>query len=406
MPVKQLNRPRCILDDVLDRSDLSPTTRIQYEWVIGQWLKFAGTDPKGWTRLRAQLFYDQLVTSGIKTKTANGYLRSLRLVSHWFALQYGGEDFAVVQQRIAPNSPRRRALSEDEVRALLLTCDGPMPLTERPYDRRDRALLVVGVETGMRRMSIAGMRIENIDERGDYPIALVPIKGRGGRATFEVPLSDTAMLALRDWIGWLRARGVSQGPVFRRIDNRGRPKPDDVGLSLAAINVLFEARAKRAGIEHVHPHLLRNTFITWRQMAGLNAPQIASITGHRTFKNELGDRSWGGMSPYLDLKALGAVARQATPPWFAEMVSGLVGGSYDGPPRQLSSPTIAITRRVAPPTPAPAPARARRLPTTMTFGEMQARALAIECPRCNAAPRKPCRGAPIHRARILAASGG
>ena len=324
--VKILNRPRCVLDEILDRSNFSPTTREKYEFVIGKWLEFAGTDPRRWTHLRAQAFYDQMLERGVKVRSANVYIASLRYVSKWFALHHGGQDFAIVQTREGDKQSDRRALSQEEVEALLATCTGDLPIAKRPIDRRDRTLLIVGLETGMRRMSLAGMQLENIvEKRGPYPFATVPIKGPGGRATFDVPLSDTAMLALKDWTGWLRSGGVDRGPVFtsltKRIGSKGHIEYSiKGGISLVRIYKLIEQRAEKAKIEHVHPHLLRNTFITWRMDAGLSGPQIASITGH-----QLIDPEWRNLAPYLDMKVIGEAARQSTPPWFANHVRGLLG---------------------------------------------------------------------------------
>lgn len=323
-----MNRPRCVLDDILDRGDFSPVTRTQYERVIGMWVTFAGATPAGWTRLTAQRFYDSLLAEGTKAKTANLYIASLRYVSKWYATQYGGEDFAVVQTRsseaLGELSAPRRALKPDEVRDLLETCeDSLIPIAKRPVDRRDRALLITGLETGMRRISLAGMRLENIHKR-PYPFATVPIKGRGGRATFDVPLSDTALLAISDWAGWLAGRGVKQGPVFPTLhaglDKKGGRyfEPGLTSLSLMRIYDLVTARGKAAGLKHVHPHLMRHTFVTWRKAEGLDVLAIASITGHKL------NTEAKGLSPYFDLKALGETARQSTPPWFAEYVRGLI----------------------------------------------------------------------------------
>jgi integrase len=324
-----MNRQRSILDDILDRSNFSPTTRKQYERVIGDWLEFAGAHPKGWTRLQAQGFYAELLSRGVKLRTASTYMASLRYVSKWFSVQHGGEDFAIIQMQEAPvEKADRRALAQDEVEAMLATCEGKLPIGKRPVDRRDRTMLIVGLETGMRTMSLAGMQIENISTK-PYPCVKVPIKGKGGKATFEVPLSDTAMLALRDWNGWLRTQGVKDGPVFAKLTRSIQPNgfikhSPGSAISLVRIYQIIDERAEEAEIKHVHPHLLRNTFITWRLLAGLNAPQIASVTGHQLSSIAEFGGEWKNMTPYFDLKAIGETARQATPPWFATHVRNLV----------------------------------------------------------------------------------
>jgi|SRR5215469_2073282 len=329
-----MNRSPCVLDGILDRSNFSPVTRAQYERVIGEWLEFAGLDPRGWTRLRAQNFYDDCLSRGVKVGTANNYIACLRYVSHWFHVQHGGEDFALIQIRdiIEEGRSVRRALTQSDVIALLATCSGSLPIAKRPLDRRDRALLVLGLETGMRSMSLEGSHIENVRER-PYPFITVPIKGRGGRKRFDVPLSDTAMSALDDWLGWLRAHDVKDGPVFRRlrpgIDRRGqRAYAVADGISQVMIYKIISRRAKEAGIAHVHPHLLRHTFITWRVASGLAAPFIAAITGHSlsTRHQDIPSNGLGEIATYFDLKAYAETARQSTPPWLAGHVHQMLEG--------------------------------------------------------------------------------
>jgi integrase len=329
---KAMNRQRTVLDDILDRSNFSPVTRRQYEAMIGAWIEFAGPNPIGWTRLAAQRFYDEQLARGIKIKSANAYIECLRYVSHWYHSVHGGEDFAMVQLRSVPDQPKtRRALAPDEVGKLLATCEDELPISKRPIDRRDRTLLIVGLETGMRAKSLAGSMLENIHRR-PYPHITVPVKGAGGMATFDVPLSDTAMLAIEDWRGWLAGRGLKEGPLFASfkpfIDPKGHRAYEPVGgVSSIRIYQIVTERAKIAKIAHVHPHLLRHTFITWRLMAGLTAPQIASITAHKLGSgSSLPGGNLGEIGTYMDTKMLGDTARQSTPPWFADHVRKMMEG--------------------------------------------------------------------------------
>lgn len=330
-----MNRPHSILDGILERSNFSPRTRGQYESVIGDWIEFAGPHPSGWTRLKAQHFYDGALARGVKISTANNYISCLRYVSHWFAIQHGGEDFALIQIRdVSESRAPRRALTAQEVLALLATCDEELPISKRPIDRRDRTMLIVGLETGMRSMSLAGSLIENINTRQAYPFITVPVKGKGGRRMFDVPLSDTAMLALHDWLGWLRSQGVKDGPIFRGLrpllDQKGHRAyaVATEGISQTRIYQTIRNRAEQAQIEHVHPHLLRHTFITWRVADGVPAPQIAAVTGHNLSGHHpsIPSSGMGELATYSDAKLLGGLAREFTPPWFAQHVRRLIDG--------------------------------------------------------------------------------
>jgi len=321
-----------ILHDILERSGFSPKTREAYSRTIDRWIEFAGEDPKGWTRVAAQKFYDKCLASGVKVITANVYVSNLRYVSKWYAVRMGDPnlDFAVVQTRADVHSQKtRHALLQPEVETLLRTCAAP-PLT--PLDHRDLVMMIIGLETGMRRKSLAGMDIEGLGthQRHHYPIAVVPIKGPGGVVKYPVPLSDLCVATIAHWRKWLTKNKHMKGAVFPRLDKRIGPKGDIVwtprdGLSLPMINKIMTGRASAAGLDHMHPHLLRHTFISWREATGLSSVQIASITGHRPSKDEKG-QSWGAMGGYLDLELAGETARNSTPEWLAALVDKLLGG--------------------------------------------------------------------------------
>lgn len=308
-----------VLHQILNRAGFSPVTKEKYRAIIDRWIAYAGPNPASWTRDAAQDWYDSLLEGGLMVQSANQYLSSLRYVSRWYATKSGGIDFAIVQTQRGKKGQKRESseapvLGEDEIAALLThTAIG------EPADFRDFALIVVALETGMRRMSLRGMGLAGFKQRAGYTVATVPIKGAGGEETFDVPLSDVAMSALGAWLDWLRdkPRRVKDGPVFRHVSKN---QLDDDPLSLTAINDIVAARASAAGIRHVNPHMFRHTFITSRTTAGFNPMEIAAITGHKPSAIVVdGTRiKLGAMSTYMhgDVEKI----RNSTPAWLADLV--------------------------------------------------------------------------------------
>lgn len=306
--------PTSPLHAILARSNFSPITRQKYARIIDRWLAFAGTDPAGWTRPAVQAFYDSLIAGGVKPASANVYLASLRYVSTWWASQTGAVDFAVAQTTtVRATEAPRHALTAEEAYALLATCGAG----RTPLELRDRALLVVGLETGMRRMSLIGARLGAL--RGHT--LTVPIKGAGGVATYPVPLSDPALAVLAPWRAWLARHPPPTDALFPRLlrtmDARGAfVWTPAAALAQSGLYKLVCGRGAEAELGALHPHILRHTFITWRTAAGLSPIQIASITGHKTFGDE-----WKNMAPYVDMTALAEEARNSTPPWLANLIA-------------------------------------------------------------------------------------
>ncbi len=139
--------------------------------------------------------------------------------------------------------------------------------------RRDAALIGLLLGCGLRRSEAVALRLDQIQRReGHWVIA--DLFGKGGRLR-TVPVPDWCK-ALID--SWLRASGVSEGLVFRRIwKNRS-----ELGSGVAADVVWTAVKqyAKRIGVDHLAPHDLRRTCARLCHGAGGELEQIQFLLGH------------------------------------------------------------------------------------------------------------------------------
>ncbi len=309
-----------ILHDIVRRSpELADSTRDRYLRDLNAWIAFAGEDQTNWTRYKAQAFYDFMITKGLKPQSATRVMASISYASSWWAKLENNDrlHFVVIQMGKAKNKIPKHALTEDQTLALLATCMSDLS----PINLRDFALMIVGLETGMRRMSLIGMRLEEIYDQ-PYPYVRVPAKGKD-QELLAVPLSSTAATALQPWIQWLALRNITKGPIFRgmtrRLDRHGHwvYTANKKAISPAAIQNTLVKRSTAAKINHVHPHMFRHTFVTWRINAGLAPHEIASITGHRL-------SGLGAMAGYIDMTAIAQKARESTPTFISQIVSAFV----------------------------------------------------------------------------------
>jgi site-specific recombinase XerD len=306
-------------DIVANSLELAESTRERYLRDLNSWIEFAGEHPSGWTRKRAQDFYLHLLHERkLKPQSANRFMQSIIYASQWRAKRENDPslDFAVLQMKSDEDPALRSALTQEQATKLLETC-----LPKTPIDLRDFALIVIGLETGMRRMSLIDLNLESII-MAPYPHSLVRAKGK---SKLSVPISDTTIKALDPWRAWmLGRRGIRKGPVFRALTKR---KDGDIfvytpghrPISAQAIQDILTKRSKQAGINHVHPHMFRHTFVTWRFSAGLSPHEVAAITGHTL-------SGLGAMAGYMDMAAIGQRARASTPEWLAELVERFHGG--------------------------------------------------------------------------------
>lgn len=117
---------------------------------------------------------------------------------------------------------------------------------------RDRAMLRLLHDLGLRRAEVLGLDLDHVDLRGK---GRVTILGKGQDERVPVTLSTRAKEALKDWIA---VRGRGKGPLFVSYHHRYRGRR----LTLRAVNYLLGELAKKAGIDHVTPHGFRHTAIT------------------------------------------------------------------------------------------------------------------------------------------------
>ena len=146
--------------------------------------------------------------------------------------------------------------------------------TGTPCGKRDYAMVVLSVSTGLRCCDIVALRLDEIDWRRDE-IRLVQAKTS---RPLVLPLPAPAGNAVAEWI--LHGRPECDAPeVFVRL------KAPLVKLGNSTGSTLMRRRLARAGIDHVAGdgksfHALRRTTGTRLIESGAGLPLAAQILGH------------------------------------------------------------------------------------------------------------------------------
>lgn len=157
-------------------------------------------------------------------------------------------------------------LTEDEQRAMLKTCTGKSFL-----DRRDKAILLLLIDTGMRCFEMASLRIDAID----WIAGTVSFVGKGRRP--RTPHFNTTAADALDAYRRARSRFVGEHPQYATstalwLGIRGPLKP-------IGIYETVKRRAAQAGLEGVHPHLFRHGFADAWLEAGGHEGSLAQLAG-------------------------------------------------------------------------------------------------------------------------------
>ena len=159
-------------------------------------------------------------------------------------------------------------LSRDEIDALLSAPD-----RDTWVGRRDHALLLVAVQTGLRVSELTSLTCADVDLSTGAHLRCHG-KGRKERIT---PLTTQACGVLRVWLS--ERRGAPGAPLFpsRR---RGPLSRDAVALLVAKHAGAATQRCPSLGTKTVSPHVLRHTCAMSLLAAGIDISVIALWLGH------------------------------------------------------------------------------------------------------------------------------
>jgi site-specific recombinase XerD len=187
-----------------------------------------------------------------KPATAANRYRALRVFYAW--LEEEGEIATDPMAKMKPpRVPEQPApvLTEDLLRRLLAACAG------RDFEaRRDRALILLLLDTGGRLAEVAGMRLGDLNFEYD----VVVVTGKGGRER-ALPFGHRTGKALDQYLR-ARARHPHAELEWFWIGRKGR-------VTDSGIAQLLRRRGREAGIEHLHAHLFRHTFAhLWLRQGG------------------------------------------------------------------------------------------------------------------------------------------
>lgn len=145
-------------------------------------------------------------------------------------------------------------VTEHDESALLAACRGP----------RERAVLKFLIHTGLRVSELVGLKTEEINTASQF----ITVVGKGGKERV-IPLSDDAIVYLSEY---LKRKPRATEYVFT---SKG-----GASLTRQAIYAMVNNIGKRAGLEHIHPHIFRHTFCTRLVEKGVPLHKVGEIAGH------------------------------------------------------------------------------------------------------------------------------
>jgi site-specific recombinase XerD len=203
--------------------------------------------------------------------TARTWFSGVRSFTRFLVEEGEATDDATVGIRTpAPGEPATPVLSEAELRRLLRACEG-----RRFEDRRDTAIVLLFLDSGLRLAELAGLGTDDVD----LTDRLVFVAGKGSRRSGPrhraVPLGIRAARALDRYLRERRKHPYAHRPALW-LGGRGRPT-----LSPDGIDAALKRRAAAAGLKGIHPHQLRHCWAHYFRTAGGSEGDLMMLGGWR-----------------------------------------------------------------------------------------------------------------------------
>jgi len=220
-------------------------------------------------------FLDQL--EGPRANAArsrNARLAALRSFYHYASFEVP-EHAALIQRVLAIpykrlSRPLVGYLTREEIDAILASVD-----QSRRLGRRDHAILLLAVQTGLRLSEITALRRRDV-ALGAGAHVRCEGKGRKERCT---PLTKPVVAVLRAWTQELG--GADDQPLFPN-SNGGRLSADAVQHLVKKHAMAARATCPSLATKRVTPHVLRHTAAMELLQAGVDRAMIAIWLGHES----------------------------------------------------------------------------------------------------------------------------
>jgi site-specific recombinase XerD len=231
---------------------------------VSSFFAHCGKHPGEVTALDVKNWRDALEGKGFKPATVYARISRLSSFYTWVMRDPALGQFITSNpaQDARPKCPKpyqtesSKALDDEQISALMHIVM-EKAATGDIVGKRDYALLLMFITTGMRRQEIIGLRGSDLELRKDDLVVRCRVKGGDyvGRAVNETLVRE----ALLDYLTCSVRMNVlgSNRPLWTRHDRAGRA---DAPLSSHSFSKNLKGYARGAGIEKIHIHQTRHTF--------------------------------------------------------------------------------------------------------------------------------------------------
>jgi integrase/recombinase XerD len=207
-----------------------------------------------------EAFVEDMQDRGLQLTTVNTRLRNVYAFVRYLIIEYRGFDWGLMERKVKLKLPDRlpRAIDPQHLDQLLSSID----------ERRDRALIILLLRTGMRIGELLNCKLEDMDLNEQKILIYQSDKTAVGRAVYYSSDAQQALLA------WLRVRDPRKQYLF--YGQKDKP------LCYEAARAIFQRCLQKADLQYsgYTLHCLRHTFATGLLNAKMPLECLRVLLGH------------------------------------------------------------------------------------------------------------------------------
>ena len=274
---------------------LSPTTLEHYRHILDLWMerqpdvditKVTSKDIRDHLTYMRLEYTPRRITGGNDRKLSSKSIRNIYVAFSAF-FRWAKDEFDIPSPMVNVPSPKSTSpeiipLSKDEIERLLKVCDSCDEAKtdlrrkftmRRATARRDRAIILVLLDTGLRASELCSLTVEDVELKTGKVIirhgASGGAKGGKGRTVY---LGKTARKAVWRYLVDREDGEEPYAPLFTTKTNRP--------LNKGALLQVIRALGAKAGIKRCYPHRFRHTFAITYLRSGGDLFTLKSLLGH------------------------------------------------------------------------------------------------------------------------------
>jgi integrase/recombinase XerD len=260
----------------------SPRTRRAYRQDVDHFMRMIGVRSREELRTvdhKAVIAWERYMreVEGAQASTIRRRLAALsslfrHLVSHGHAEKNPVTE--VERPAINRDEGSTLAFSKAQARKVL---DAPSPTTVEGL--RDRAILSIGLQVGLRRAEIAALKVSDLHQNRGFDSLRVVRKGNRRDA---LAINPQTAQRIREYLGAVGHGEDLDGALVRPLHHNRHSKDGQRAMSPDAIDRVLRKYATQLGLSRGYSaHSMRATFITTALENGASLEDVQKAAGHR-----------------------------------------------------------------------------------------------------------------------------